>query len=99
MSISEEIQRLSRPWAAKGGKTSRKRTRARMIMIAKDIEKNEPSVKLWRQVGRRQIIRYWKRTEHLSKITRRDHYYALRTAFELTGNLYSVPEPKERERS
>jgi len=88
----EAVQR-STLWAAKGGKTNKRRQRKRMLAFAGYIEQCE-RVDCWRHVGKRQVIRYYKKQLiGISDAVRYQHFCAIRILFDLVDNPNEVPRP------
>jgi len=79
-------------WAAKGGKNNRKKQHRRMIAFASHLERHE-TVSDWKNVGTRHVIRFYKRTTHLSDSVRYQHCLAIRHLFKIIGNPNIVPKP------
>lgn len=93
MKILKEVEFLTRGYVRKGGKNNRRQQRARMLAFAQFCAKqglNSPG-----QIGRAQVIAYWRATRHLSNTTRYSHWRALVTLWELSGKAGEPPRPNK----
>ncbi|MCG3861768.1 MULTISPECIES: hypothetical protein [Vibrio] len=80
----------------KGKKSGyKKKQMKRLIRIIQDILQNEGTSQI-KTIGKRQIIGYWRRTEHESPQTRREKYNILKKYFEVTNEKIKVPQPREK---
>jgi len=91
--LYREAARLIGPYGRKGGKSNRKKQCRRMLEFIDHLEKHELKVKEWRHIGRRHVIRYYKRHRSLSPRTIEQHYYAIRRLFEILEIPHEVPVP------
>lgn len=91
MRFYDEVQKKVRFYAKKGGKKNRHLQSTRMLAFAQFCE--DLNVETSAQVGKRHIIRYYKTISHLSESTQLQHYYAIRTLFELLDKDSRIPKP------
>lgn len=74
-------------YARKGSKTARRKQIARIEALAcwckKPLE----------QIGKRDIHEYWRANAGLSDDTKRDHFYAFKTLWEILGRGGDPPHP------
>ncbi|MCE7626315.1 hypothetical protein [Vibrio cholerae] len=89
------IHQCMLPYTKKGKKsTYKKKQMKRLIAIIDDIFQHEGMAKL-DTIGKRQLIGYWRRTEHEKFETRRAKYTILKKFFALYHPQVTVPEPKK----
>lgn len=91
MRFYDEVQKKVRFYAKKGGKKNRGLQSNRMLVFAQFCE--QEGVQNAQEVGRRHIIRYYKTLSELSDSTKLQHYYALRSLFELLEKDSHIPKP------
>jgi hypothetical protein len=97
MHLYSEVNILTHGYVRKGGKDNRNQQRRRMLAFAKLAQKL--GAKSLAQVGRRHVVLYWKRHQHLSDATLMAHWYAIRELWRMAGKLEDPPKPfAERER-
>ncbi|MEZ9874659.1 hypothetical protein [Vibrio breoganii] len=91
----KQIHTTMAPYLKRGIPFRRKQVK-RLIAIFEDIFSHEPYLneRLGR-VGRRQIIGYWRRTEHEGFRVRKEKYAILVTFFNAAGLKGKVPKPKD----
>ncbi|MGR5303008.1 hypothetical protein [Vibrio alfacsensis] len=90
------IHQCMLPYTKKGKKsTYKKKQMKRLIAIINDIFQHEGIARL-DSIGKRQLIGYWRRTEHEQFETRRAKYTILKKFFALYHPQVTVPEPKKR---
>lgn len=90
------IRQFMLPYITKGKKsTYKKKQIKRLIAIIDDIFQNEGTQDL-SSIGRRQLIGYWRRTEHEKNETRQAKWLILRRFFKLYNAKVTVPTPKNR---
>ena len=88
-----EIRQAMNEYTAKGKKSAyKKKQMKRLISILDDIMSAEGDPRL-SAIGRRQLIRYWKRTEGETDQKRREKYSILRRFFNSYNPKISMPEP------
>lgn len=78
MSLPGEIKHKLRLWAAKGGKTHRRRTLARIEQFVTWCGVRHPA-----QIGKKHVHQYLQQFE--APTTRRDHWYAIRQLWKIIG--------------
>lgn len=89
------IRQIMSPYITKGKKSAyKKKQMTRLIQILEFIMNKECEPRL-PAIGKRQIIRYWKSTEHESDKTRREKYSILCKFFSLYNPKVTVPEPRK----
>ena len=74
--LTEEVRQLTFSWVKKGGKTGRREQARLMLAFASDIESSGPNS--LGQVGKNQVIQYWKANRDLSDSTLMSRWYAIR---------------------
>lgn len=87
--ILQEIKNLTRDYVRKGGKINRRQQHKRMLEFGLFCRDNLQTPNL-AAVGKRHVVRYYKKIESLSDITRLSHYYAIKTLFLLAGKAMPV---------
>lgn len=91
MKIIREVEQLTRGYVRKGGKDNRRQQRARMLAFAEFCAlQGQNSLG---QVGKAQVIAYWKAHRHLSDTTLYSHWRALAVLWELSGKPEEPPKP------
>jgi len=95
MSLVYEVERLTRTFACKGGKTNRRLQRKRMIEFAKHAQ--TLGEKSMQQVGKRHVIGYWRERRSMAKPTIYNHWLALCILWGLTGKNGQPPLPRQME--
>lgn len=93
MKILQEVEQLTRGYVRKGGKDNRRQQRARMQKFA--VFCAEEGANSFGQVGKAQVIAYWKSNQRLSDATRYAHWRALVTLWQLTGKPEQPPRPNK----
>lgn len=91
MRFYDEVQKKVRFYAKKGGKKNRHMQSNRMLVFAAFCE--QEGVQNSKEVGKRHVIRYYKTLLSLSESTKLQHYYALRSLFELLEKDPHIPKP------
>ncbi|WP_269902245.1 hypothetical protein [Paenalcaligenes faecalis] len=91
MRFYDEVQKKVRFYAKKGGKKNRHMQSNRMLAFADFCE--QEGVQSAQEVGKRHVIRYYKTLSELSDSTKLQHYYALRSLFELLEKDPCIPKP------
>lgn len=86
--IEKEVRAFTRQWIRKGGKDNRRQQYARMITFAKHAA--AAGVHSMAEVGRKQVIGYWKDHEDLAPSTLYNHWRAIAILWQLAG-LRGVP--------
>lgn len=91
--LTNQIKVLSNGYVRKGGKQNRKQQQKRMLAFG--IFCSAEGATSIGQVGAKHVIRYWKSESMLDKsdATRLQHYYALKSLWELAGKHGSPPKP------
>lgn len=92
MKIVQEVEQLTRAYVRKGGKDNRRQQRSRMLAFAEHcagLGQNSLG-----QVGKAQVIAYWKAHRHLSDTTLYSHWRALVTLWELSEKPGQPPKPR-----
>ncbi|WP_418139968.1 hypothetical protein AB9R84_15630 (plasmid) [Oceanimonas smirnovii] len=93
MKILKEAELLTRGYVRKGGKTNRRQQRARILAFAEFCgQQGQNSLG---QIGKAQVIAYWRTTRHLSDSTRYNHWRALVTLWQLSGKPGEPPKPNK----
>lgn len=88
-----EIRVTMNEYISKGKKsTYKKKQIKRLISILDNIMKKEKDPRL-SAIGKKQLIRYWKRTEDETDQTRREKYSILNRFFNAYNLKVTVPEP------
>jgi len=95
MSLVYEVERLTRSFACKGGKTNRRLQRKRMIEFAKHAQ--TLGAKSMHQVGKRHVISYWREHRSMAKSTVYNHWLALCILWELAGKHGQPALPRQME--
>ncbi|MEZ8196957.1 hypothetical protein [Vibrio cortegadensis] len=91
------IRQIMITYSHKGKKSLyKKKQMKRLISILDDIFSHE-GIQQLSIVGRKQLIGYWRRTEHEKYETRRAKYCILYRFFSLYNPQVTVPEPKKCE--
>ena len=92
--LLNEIQYLMTPYLRTGSKTFRRKQISRLMFMLNNIFEHEsPTPQDLRQIGRRQVIGFWRRHEHLTQKTRLEYWYVLKWLFERL-NKPEPPKPK-----
>ena len=88
-----EIRQVMNPYTAKGKKSAyKKKQMKRLVSIIDDILQIEGLCQL-NTIGRKQLIRHWKRTQDETDQTRREKYSILKLFFSVYNSKITVPEP------
>ena len=88
-----QIHLTMMPYTTKGKKSSyKKKQMKRLVAILEDVFRHENTQDL-NSIGRKQLIGYWRRTEHEKINTRREKYMVLKRFFELYNPKITVPMP------
>jgi hypothetical protein len=93
MRLIHQVEALTRPYAAKGGKDNRRQQRARMMAFADHCAAHGAAE--IGQVGARHVISYWKGRRHLSEATAYSHWLAIRELWQIAGKQGDPPRPKK----
>ena len=89
------IQMAMHTYRRRGAPEYRKRQYKRLLSAIKDIFDHEPNCHgNINRIGRKQLIGYWRRHEHLSQKVRVEHYRVLYELFERLEIRVTVPKPK-----
>lgn len=91
MRFYDEVQKKVRFYAKKGGKKNRDLQSKRMLAFAEFCE--QEGVQNAQEVGKRHVVRYYKILSELSDSTKLQHYYALRSLFDLLEKDSHIPKP------
>lgn len=94
MKILKEAEFLTRGYVRKGGKTNRRQQRARILAFAQFC--GQQGLNSLGQIGRAQVIAYWRTNRHLSDATLYNHWRALVTLWGLAGKSGEPPKPHPR---
>lgn len=92
MSIIQEVKKLTHSYAAKGGSDNRKQQISRMIAFSTFVRGE--GVNSLGQVGKAQVIRYWKVHRHLSDATLYSHWRAIAILWQLADKVGEPPRPR-----
>lgn len=95
MKLIHQVEALTRPYAAKGGKDNRRQQRARMMAFATHCAAHGAAE--MGQVGARHVVSYWKASIALSGPTRYSHWLAIRELWRLSGKVGDPPRPHKPE--
>lgn len=88
-----EIRQAMNQYTAKGKKSAyKKKQMARLVSILDEIMNIEGEPRLT-AIGRKQLIRHWKRTENETAQTRREKHSILKRFFTAYNPKVTVPEP------
>ena len=80
----------------RGATEYRKRQYKRLLGALKDIFEHEPNCYgNINKVGRKQLIGYWRRNEHISQKVRIEYYRVLSDFFEILDTQIRVPKPRK----
>lgn len=93
MRFYNEVQKKVRFYAKKGGKKNRHMQSNRMLAFAEFCE--QEGVQNAQEVGKRHVLRYYRTLSELSDSTKLQHYYAIRTLFELLEKDSRIPHFKK----
>jgi len=92
----QAIEMAMHIYRRRGATEYRKRQYKRLLNALKDIFDHEPNCHgNINRIGRRQIIGYWRRHEHLSQKVRIEHYRVLNEFFDQLEIQVAVPKPKQ----
>lgn len=94
MKILKEVEFLTRGYVRKGGKNNRRQQRSRMLAFAQFCG-DKHGLNSLGQIGKAQVIAYWRTTRHLSNTTRYSHWRALVTLWALSGKPGEPPRPNQ----
>lgn len=92
MRFYDEVYKKVRFYAKKGGKKNRHMQSNRMLAFAEFCE--NLGVQNSKEVGKRHVLRYYRTLSELSDSTKLQHYYAIRTLFELLEKDSRIPHFK-----
>ena len=89
---------LMQQWARKGGKRNRRMQVRRALAFAEACE--QMGARAWAQVGKRHVIRYYKRlrAEGVAPRTAYYHFLAIRVLWEQVGLPGQPPRPSDEGR-
>ena len=87
-----QIKELTYGYVRKGSKENRRRQVKKMEIVIRWIESNEKLGGL-DQLGKRQIVTFWRAHENLSEKTRYNYWLALCALFELMRRTDTPPKP------
>lgn len=91
----QAIQMAMHIYRRRGATEYRKRQYKRLLNALKDIFEHEPNLHgNINRIGRKQLIGYWRRHEHLSQKVRVEHYRVIYELFEHLEIRVTVPKPK-----
>lgn len=90
--LTEEVRLLTFNWIKKGGKTGRREQARIMLAFVSDIENSGPTS--LGQVGKNQVIQYWKANRKLSDSTLMSRWYAIRQLWILAEKAGEPPKPR-----
>lgn len=90
-----EIARLTQRYAGRGGKDNRRQQRLRMLAFAQHAAAG--GTRALANLGKRQVIAYWKDHAHLSDSTLYNHWCALCILWQLQGKPGKPPKPRKKE--
>ena len=91
LEIVKEVERLTRAYVRKGGKDNRRQQRNRMIVFAEFAAGT--GARSLGQIGKRQVIEYWKSHRNLAPSTAYSHWLAIRELWKLAGIAGEPPRP------
>lgn len=89
--LHEEVYALSHAYVSKGGKRNRNQQRKRMLAFAKFAQSK--GIKAPGQLGRKQVIQYWRVNSDLSDATLYSHWLAMCELWRLLGKPENPPKP------
>lgn len=89
--LEHEVRQLTRIYIRKGGKANRQQQQARMLAFAHHAACL--GARSMGQVGRGQVIDYWKAHSHLADATLYSHWLAIAELFTLAGKKVPPPRP------
>ena len=92
MSLQDEIRTLTQGYVRKGGKDNRHQQRGRMEKFADYCA--EHGARSLGQIGKGQVIGYWKAHRHLAPRTLHAHWLALCELWRLAGKPGQPPRPR-----
>ena len=91
--LVDQVQKLTRGYVRKGGKTNRKQQAARMMAFASHAE--ALGAHEMGQVGANHVLSYYRAIRRFSESTRYSHYRAIATLWMLAGKFGNLPIPLE----
>ena len=89
--LEYQVKDLTRTYIRKGGKANRQQQQARMLAFAQHAARL--GARNMGQVGRGQVIDYWKANRHLADATLYSHWLAIAELFDLAGKKAPPPRP------
>ena len=91
----QAIEMAMHIYRRRGATEYRKRQYKRLLNALKDIFECEPNLHgNINRIGRKQLIGYWRRHEHLSQKVRVEHYRVIYELFNHLDTQITVPKPK-----
>lgn len=82
-SLKRQVLEITRSYSRQGSKKSRSEQISRMCTFAEFCQARRGNGVSLGQLGDKDVIAYWKHTNHLAPTTLRDQWYALRTLWSL----------------
>ena len=82
-SLKRQVLEITRSYSRQGSKKSRSEQISRMCSFAEICQARRGNGVFLDQLGDKDLIAYWKHTNHLAPTTLRDQWYALRTLWSL----------------
>lgn len=93
LTLADQIRRKAHVYAAHGGKTNRRQQIARIIIVASWIQDNFSLTRL-EQIGKRQIIEFWKAHRGMAPGTAYGYWLALQELWRWLGRGGVPPAPR-----
>ncbi len=91
MNLQKELRHATRAFVRSGGKINRRMQLNRMESFVKHCR--EMGANSLKQVGKRHVMSFYEKHEHLASSTLLNHYYAIRQLFRLS----LLPDPPKPE--
>lgn len=93
ISVNDQIRQLSHKYVRHGGKRNRRQQVRRLTSACDWIAKNH-GINRIEQIGKRQVIDFYRNHRHLAQGTIMGYYYAFRELWEWLGRPGIPPEPQ-----
>ncbi len=92
--LVDQIKHFSHAYVRKGGKTNRKQQVKRLIYVVSWISIHYPQINRLEQIGKNQIIQFWKNHRSLSSSTAYGYWLAVKRLWNWLDRHSEPPKPK-----
>ncbi len=90
--MEHELNKALHLYLRTGGKKNRQNQAAKMRSFCRDVQRHQPNIQSLGQIGRKQVILFWRRKVELSPSVKLAYFYAIQHIWkEILGRASTPP--------